>query len=72
MKPHQQQRINVLLGKQVAVKDADYNVKQSKIAIGSGGFITLLKTKSVVNTYAEETRKIPVIKNIRLIFFLKK
>lgn len=37
LEPHQQQRINVLLGKEVKVKDADYNVRQSKIAIGSGG-----------------------------------
>jgi rod shape determining protein RodA len=26
LEPHQQQRINVLLGKEVTVKDADYNV----------------------------------------------
>ncbi|MBK6485069.1 MAG: rod shape-determining protein RodA [Chitinophagaceae bacterium] len=37
LEPHQQQRISVLLGKEVKVKDADYNVRQSKIAIGSGG-----------------------------------
>lgn len=37
LEPHQQQRINVLLGKEVTVKDADYNIRQSKIAIGSGG-----------------------------------
>lgn len=34
---HQQQRINVFLGKESTVKDADYNLRQSKIAIGSGG-----------------------------------
>src|SRR5262249_13212942 len=34
---HQQERIEVLLGKNSGVKDADYNVRQSKIAIGSGG-----------------------------------
>ena len=39
MKPHQKQRINVFLGKDVGVKDADYNVRQSKIAIGSGGLV---------------------------------
>src|SRR4029077_1201088 len=37
LEKHQQQRVNVLLGKKVDVKDADYNVRQSKIAIGSGG-----------------------------------
>lgn len=39
LKPHQQQRIQVMLGMNVNVKDADYNVRQSKIAIGSGGFL---------------------------------
>lgn len=39
LEKHQQQRVNVLLGKKVDVKDADYNVRQSKIAIGSGGLI---------------------------------
>lgn len=38
LSPHQQQRINVLLGKDVDIKGAGYNVNQSKIAIGSGGF----------------------------------
>ncbi len=38
MKPHQQDRINVLLGKQVQ-EGKDWNIKQSIIAIGSGGFI---------------------------------
>lgn len=37
LEPHQQQRLSVLLGREVKVKDADYNVRQSKIAIGSGG-----------------------------------
>lgn len=36
---HQKTRIEVLLGKQVDPKGAGYNVNQSKIAIGSGGFI---------------------------------
>lgn len=36
--PHQTQRINVLLGKEIDLKGAGYNVHQSKIAIGSGGF----------------------------------
>ncbi|MEI8046912.1 MAG: rod shape-determining protein RodA [Bacteroidota bacterium] len=34
---HQKTRINVLLGKQIDLKGAGYNVNQSKIAIGSGG-----------------------------------
>lgn len=35
---HQRTRINVLLGKELDLKGAGYNVHQSKIAIGSGGF----------------------------------
>jgi rod shape determining protein RodA len=35
---HQQTRINILLGKESDPKGAEYNVNQSKIAIGSGGF----------------------------------
>lgn len=35
---HQRTRIDVLLGKQQDLKGAGYNVNQSKIAIGSGGF----------------------------------
>ena len=41
MKPHQKTRINVFLGKEVdkdMKKKAGYNVNQSLIAIGSGGF----------------------------------
>jgi rod shape determining protein RodA len=37
LQPYQVSRINVMLGKEVS-KGADYNVNQSKIAIGSGGF----------------------------------
>jgi rod shape determining protein RodA len=37
LKPHQKQRIDVLLGKKQDVKGAGYNVNQSLIAIGSGG-----------------------------------
>lgn len=37
LKEHHRNRINVLLGKEFG-KGADYNVLQSKIAIGSGGF----------------------------------
>ncbi len=39
MQPHQKSRINVLLGKEVDLKGAGYNVQQSKIAIGSGGLM---------------------------------
>jgi len=38
LEPHQKQRINVLLGKELDLQGAGYNVHQSKIAIGSGGF----------------------------------
>jgi len=38
LQDHQQKRINVLLNRDVDVKSAGYNVHQSKIAIGSGGF----------------------------------
>lgn len=37
LKPHQQSRINVLLGKEIDLKGSGYNVHQSLIAIGSGG-----------------------------------
>ncbi len=37
LKPHQQQRIQVLLGIESNIQGAAYNVTQSKIAIGSGG-----------------------------------
>lgn len=36
--PHQQKRIRVTLGIENDLRDAGYNVNQSKIAIGSGGF----------------------------------
>ncbi len=35
---HQKKRINVVLGKEQDIRGAGYNVHQSKIAIGSGGF----------------------------------
>lgn len=38
LEDHQKTRINVVLGKQIDLKGAGYNVNQSKIAIGSGGF----------------------------------
>lgn len=37
LEPHQKKRINVLLGKDLDLRGAAYNVHQSKIAIGSGG-----------------------------------
>lgn len=38
LEPHQQTRIRVLLGLEQDINGAGYNVRQSKIAIGSGGF----------------------------------
>lgn len=38
LRPHQQERINVLIGKEIDIKTTAYHVTQSKIAIGSGGF----------------------------------
>jgi rod shape determining protein RodA len=38
MADHQKKRVNILLGKESDLKGAEYNVNQSKIAIGSGGF----------------------------------
>jgi rod shape determining protein RodA len=38
LEPHQQKRINILLGIEEDPQGAGYNVQQSKIAIGSGGF----------------------------------
>lgn len=38
LKPHHQTRLNVLLGKEYSA-GADYNVLQSKITIGSGGWV---------------------------------
>lgn len=38
LEPHQKKRINVFLGKETDKKKAGYNVNQSMIAIGSGGF----------------------------------
>jgi rod shape determining protein RodA len=39
LEPHQKKRINVFLGKETDKKKAGYNVNQSLIAIGSGGFV---------------------------------
>lgn len=38
LQPHQQMRIKVVLGIEQDLRGAGYNVNQSKIAIGSGGF----------------------------------
>ena len=38
LKPHQQTRINIILGKEHDIKGVGYNLNQSMIAIGSGGF----------------------------------
>lgn len=38
LKPHQQTRINIILGKEHDVRGVGYNLNQSMIAIGSGGF----------------------------------
>lgn len=38
LQPHQQQRVKVLLGLEQDLHGAGYNVHQSEIAIGSGGF----------------------------------
>lgn len=39
LEPHQKDRINVLLDKDVNLKEEGYNLNQSKIAIGSGGLL---------------------------------
>jgi rod shape determining protein RodA len=38
LEQHQKHRINILLGKESDLKGQEYNINQSKIAIGSGGF----------------------------------
>jgi rod shape determining protein RodA len=38
LQPHQQTRVNILLGKETDIRNVGYNLNQSKIAIGSGGF----------------------------------
>ena len=37
LQPHQRQRIDTIFGKSIDPKGADFNLNQSKIAIGSGG-----------------------------------
>lgn len=39
LKPHQQTRINIILGKEQDIRGVGYNLNQSKIAIGSGGLL---------------------------------
>ncbi|MCX6235173.1 MAG: rod shape-determining protein RodA [Bacteroidetes bacterium] len=39
LKPYQQSRVSVMLGKEIDTKGAGYNLNQSKIAIGSGGLV---------------------------------
>jgi len=39
LKPHQQMRVNILLGKETDIRNVGYNLNQSKIAIGSGGLL---------------------------------
>jgi rod shape determining protein RodA len=39
LQPHQRERIYVLFGLDAGDPDADYNIRHSKAAIGSGGFI---------------------------------
>lgn len=39
LEPHQKDRINVLIGDDVDMKDEGYNLNQSMIAIGSGGLL---------------------------------
>jgi len=38
LESHQKKRISVLIGKETDIRGAGYNIHQSKIAIGSGGF----------------------------------
>lgn len=51
LEPHQKKRINVLLGIEQNLRGAGYNVNQSKIAIGSGGFSGKGFRKGVLTRY---------------------
>jgi rod shape determining protein RodA len=51
LEPHQKKRINVLLGIEEDIHGAGYNVNQSKIAIGSGGFSGKGFRKGVLTRY---------------------
>jgi rod shape determining protein RodA len=58
VEPHQRSRINVLLGKEMDLKGTGYNVHQSLIAIGSGGFVGkgfLNGTQTKLNFVPEQT-----------------
>jgi len=58
LEPHQRSRINVLLGKEMDLKGSGYNVHQSLIAIGSGGFSGkgfLKGTQTKLNFVPEQT-----------------
>jgi len=58
LEPHQQARINELLGKSNDLKGTGYNVMQSKIAIGSGGLTGkgfLQGTQTKYNFVPEQT-----------------
>ncbi len=55
LQPHQQSRVNVLLGLEEDLKGAGYNVNQSKIAIGSGG----LRGKGFLNGTQTKLNYVP-------------
>ncbi len=58
LKPHQKDRINVLIGKEYDPKGSAFNVNQSLIAIGSGGFAGkgfLQGTQTKYNFVPEQT-----------------
>lgn len=55
LEPHQQIRIQVLLGMEDDLAGAGYNVNQSKIAIGSGGF----KGKGFLNGTQTKLKYVP-------------
>ena len=55
LQPHQQDRINELLGIRVDTKGTGYNVTQSKIAIGSGGKGFLQGTQTKLNFVPEQS-----------------
>ncbi|MCQ2264189.1 MAG: rod shape-determining protein RodA [Bacteroidales bacterium] len=58
LQPHQRQRIDTIFGKSIDPKGADFNLNQSKIAIGSGGFAGkgyLNGTQTKLNFVPEQT-----------------
>lgn len=58
LKPHQKDRFYVLLGKEVSPKGIGYNINQSLIAIGSGGFVGkgFLKGTQTLYNFVPEQR----------------